>query len=705
MIDPGAIPQFSGDCDVLDGDASALRGVARDVASTGASVDSTWQGMSAFYDAPEAAQLFAATAPIRTRTADLGADVEVVAGALSTYATEVRPIAARLASLQGDAASFVAEARADEDWREDGDKVDAHNGLLRAVDEQVAALMAAERTAANTINALFGGTQWHASDGSADDPAAYGYEGGDVPENAERPWGTPEERDKPWYEDAWDGAWSLGKGIVWDGFINGDVRGLLNLVGFWGQDGSVWSLNTLGETWGGLAKLAASLSPALLAVNHFTALPGLERGELERTLVDFGKGLLAWDRWSEDPARAFGEVAYNVLTIPLAALKIGKVGKVGQAGTVANAADVAGDAGRLARVRSVLGDVGRVVGDQWNRLPSVRELAERLHLVTPDVNMRGLDDVSARADDLRGADEQPPVRGADEQPPDRVPADDPAQREPALVGGREAADEAGAGTGPAGPHGGDGPGDLPPGDLPPGDLPPGDGPRPIDPDARSQAPDGSSWPETQLERINPLPTPAQLDLHRGADGLVDQINGRPVDQYVTELSLERAAAFREAGFSRGQVGPVTSVVFDRLTGRLYEGTNTLVPNRVPSDLHPVLQVRLNELEAQAARSPDGYVYNVDPRTGAPVTGGYPHFSVPGTHAEVQAVNRALYDREAMGYRVTPESLRELVADNRFAYGQNPGRMAPMCPNCAAILGDPQSLVGKRPIDEFRINQP
>jgi hypothetical protein len=668
MIQPDAIPQFAGDCDALDGDASALGTVGRDVAATGAGVDSTWQGMASFYDAPEAAALFAATAPVRAASAAFGADVEAVAGTLHAYAAEVRPIAARLGALQGEARQFVADAQGDDDWREDGDRVDAHNGLVRQVDEQVAALMAAERTAANAINALFGGRQWHASDGREHDPDAYGYDAGQVPEDAGRPWGSPEERDKPWYEDAWDGAVSLGKGVVWDGFVNGDVRGVLNLVGFWGQDGSVWSLDTLGQSWGGLAKLAAGLSPAVLVVNHFTALPGLDKGEAGATLTSFAKGLVAWDRWGEDPARAFGEVAYNVLTIPLAALKVGKAGKAGRAGALAGRAADAGEASRLARLRGTLGDLGRTVGDHWGRLPSVRELAERLDLVTPDVDLRGLDDVAARADELH-------VRA----------------EEPALVGGHP---DPGAGH-----HGGDpGPG---PGHHGGGDAPPPEAPRPIDPDARSLTPDGSPWPRSPLERTAPLPEPGQLDLHRAADGLVDTIDGRPIDDYLRELGEQRAAAYREAGLSRGRVGPVTSVVFDRLTGRLYEATNTMVPRRIPTDLHPVLQARLNELEAQAVRAPSAYVYPLDPRTGLPATGGYPHHSIPGTHAEVQAVNRALYDREAMGYRVTPETLRELVADNRFPFGGTPGRPAPMCPNCTAILGATESLPGKRPVDEFR----
>ena len=157
MINPGAIPQFRGDVDVLEVDASSLRTAGQGVREAGSDVHSTWQGLSAFYEAPEAAQLFAATEPVRSRAGDLGGDLEGVAGTLSGYAAEVRPIAQRLEQLQAEASSFVASVQGDDDWREDGAKVDQHNGLLAAVDQQVLALQDAERRAANAINARFGG--------------------------------------------------------------------------------------------------------------------------------------------------------------------------------------------------------------------------------------------------------------------------------------------------------------------------------------------------------------------------------------------------------------------------------------------------------------------------------------------------------------------------------------------------------------------
>lgn len=67
---------------------------------TGVHVDSAFQGLRGCYSAPEAEQLFATTRPVVTVSDGVGVDVEQVAGALRTYAAEVRPIAARLTQLR-----------------------------------------------------------------------------------------------------------------------------------------------------------------------------------------------------------------------------------------------------------------------------------------------------------------------------------------------------------------------------------------------------------------------------------------------------------------------------------------------------------------------------------------------------------------------------------------------------------------------------
>jgi hypothetical protein len=350
MINPGAIPQFRGDVDVLEVDASSLRTAGHGVRDAGGDVHSSWQGLSAFYEAPEAAQLFAATEPVRSRASDLGGDLEAVAGTLSGYAAEVRPIALRLEQLQGEATSFVAGVQGDDDWREDGAKVDQHNGLLAAVDQQVLALQDAERRAANAINARFGGRQWHAG-GSG--PDTYGPT--EIPANAERPWGAPEEKDEPWWKDVWNGGVSVVKGFFVDGVWE-DLKGLVGFV-------NPFDWDTFSSSWGGLWSLTGKVFYA----------PG-EAGEAWKNL---GKAMVAWDMWSQDPARAFGTALFNVVTLPLAALKIlkaSKVSKLNQAGKADEVAGAAEDAGKLpddaGRLADQLEDAGKLDPD----LPTVDEL-------------------------------------------------------------------------------------------------------------------------------------------------------------------------------------------------------------------------------------------------------------------------------------------------------------------------------------------
>jgi hypothetical protein len=339
MINPGEIPQIPGDIEAVARHGGTLQSEGKSFGSTGSDVHSTWQGLSAFYSAPEAAQLFAATGPVKQKTEAVGSDIAAVGTALVTYADEVRPIKARLASLQSEAQTFVTSVNGDDDWRKDGDKVNHNNQLLSDVNGQLAAWMAAQRSCANAIGRLFGGIQYVEDNGDGTrnqnefgystellNQAAAGHDG--------VPWGKPDERDKPWYQDAGDALVSFGKGVIVDG-LWGTVTGLGNLVGVGGWDG-------LKQSWGGLLKLGLALSPPLLIANQFTALPGLPRGTLPHTLKDTGKALIAWDQWKHDPARAAGNVVFNIASVVFGTKGAGATAKgIGTAAKGTRAAELA----------------------------------------------------------------------------------------------------------------------------------------------------------------------------------------------------------------------------------------------------------------------------------------------------------------------------------------------------------------------------
>ncbi|MGH4016953.1 MAG: hypothetical protein ACRDSL_24095 [Pseudonocardiaceae bacterium] len=376
MINPGEIPQIPGDMDTLAGYAATLQTTGEGFADTGAGVHTTFQGLAPHYIAPEAGQLFAATQPVSTLSADLGGDIGSIGGALGTYAQTVKPIQQRLTALRGQAESFVQEVSGDDDWREDGGKVEQHNTMLTAVNDAVAEWMEAQRVCANTILALYTDKRYRADDGDGVvEDGEFGYTADQLDQalGSEQglPWGTPEQEDEGFFGGLWSGV----KGFFVDGAW-ADLTGLGALVGF---SGSGWSWQTVQDSWGALA--------------HLTILPYLDdvwRGDMspwEATTTvwgnwgQVGQSVLAWDEWSQNPARAFGQVLWNVVTIPIAATKALKpVTATGHAADAGRVASAAGDAGRLSRITTN-------ITDTLNRMPTVddiaRTAAQRLNIQIP----------------------------------------------------------------------------------------------------------------------------------------------------------------------------------------------------------------------------------------------------------------------------------------------------------------------------------
>nr|WP_308406622.1 hypothetical protein [Streptomyces sp. AC555_RSS877] len=340
MLKPGEIPQFQGDLDQLETDCADLNKDAGNVRRTGEDVHSRFQGLSAYYVASEAEVLFAKTKPVADRADAFADDLETVTGALSSYATEVRPLAARLKELKARAGTFVTSVRDDDEWEYDEDKVDEHNRIRDEITATVAAFWAAERTCHNKITALWGGTQMVAGDGS-DRKDQYGFSADDM-KNAKVPWGDPVEEKHHWYEV---GHWV--KSFVWDGFIVdgvwGTVKGLGTLVGFGGWD-------AMGQAWKGLAQLGAGIGLTLNPILG-TAFWLLPEDQLPASIRDSrtamketGKALLAWDEWGRNPGRAAGAVTFNVLTTVFTGGAGAGVSGAGKAGAAAKALSVAGKA-------------------------------------------------------------------------------------------------------------------------------------------------------------------------------------------------------------------------------------------------------------------------------------------------------------------------------------------------------------------------
>jgi hypothetical protein len=95
----------------------------------------------------------------------------------------------------------------------------------------------------------------------------------------------------------------------------------------------------------------------------------------------------------------------------------------------------------------------------------------------------------------------------------------------------------------------------------------------------------------------PLPDSSTLSFGYGADGLIESINGIPVNDYVQDLSKERNDIYRqmqrdrtrlpdgtriEDHFNRRDTGRMHSVLFDRLTGGIFEADNRTLGHHLPT---------------------------------------------------------------------------------------------------------------------------
>jgi Tuberculosis necrotizing toxin len=330
-IDPGAIPGDNLRPDMVEIAAGEIKTIGDDVSDQGGAVVSTWQRLAHHYEAPEAATLFGVMDPVKTNAETFGSNVDRVSSALKTYAAEVEPIKAELAKIKAEAYSFVASIaggvekttysragaiKTTVEWHEDQDSVDANNDLIRRVNAQMVLLWAAERKCANAIYDIIGFP--HIEAASDDNPNGYGAT--EIPDGAETPWGKTVERSESCGEKA---ASAVGH-FVWDGVIVGGIWGTVDglgtlTLGYNPQTGEWFSGDAYGAAWSNLGKLAVGLATAgPLTTPLIAVMPGPAGNFLrdcQMTVVNAGKGLVAWDKWKDDPAAAAGEATFNIASI------------------------------------------------------------------------------------------------------------------------------------------------------------------------------------------------------------------------------------------------------------------------------------------------------------------------------------------------------------------------------------------------------
>ncbi|MFD0494767.1 hypothetical protein [Streptomyces rhizosphaericus] len=379
MIDPASIPEFTGDLEQLDKDVSGLRGDAITIRDGGMHAHSRFQMLEGFYTAPEAGQLFASTWPAAVKADAFAGDLEKVADALDTFAYEIRPLVKRLKQLKADAFAFVDSVEGDDDWTEDEGKVDRHQQLWDGVNAAVAAFQEAERKASTTISGLVGGPKFLADDGSHTrnrKQVMYGYDLDSLQQAKELPWGSPVSQTY----DALDFGHHF-KSFVWDGLVVdniwGGLKGLKTLTGLDGGDAAGKAWGHLGDVVGGIGQYTIKPYDAFMDWAFGEDQDSPDEARQKQAAKDFGKSLVAWDMWSENPARASATVVFNGLT--LGAVPAARVIKGGKAGAAAQGA------AKIGEYLDPLSATFKVGGKAASSLPKLSELT---------ANTRALDNVA-----------------------------------------------------------------------------------------------------------------------------------------------------------------------------------------------------------------------------------------------------------------------------------------------------------------------
>lgn len=341
-VDPAEVPVFTGDEAVLEQKVKALSGAGVKISTAAGDVHTSFGGLRAFYQAPEAEQLFATTQPVQDKALEIGSDLCVIAGALGTYADDIRPLVKRLNDLREAAADFRTKIADDEKWREDGDLTDENLARRDEIAEVWAQFQAAERACHDKIVALVDGTPLMVDDGSHQ-PGMYGYDAEMLKQAESLPWGDAVAESTPGWQ-IWEHAGDFFEGFFVDG-VWGTVTSLGTLVGIHGWDEA-------GQAWKGLGMVATGVAISSIPVvggwygsASDDQLPPWLR-DSRTAMKEAGKAFVAWDQWEENPARAGGTVTFNVLSTVFTAGAGGAVSGAGKAGAAAKALSFAGKAGR-----------------------------------------------------------------------------------------------------------------------------------------------------------------------------------------------------------------------------------------------------------------------------------------------------------------------------------------------------------------------
>ncbi|MBV6701388.1 hypothetical protein KV557_30475, partial [Kitasatospora aureofaciens] len=87
-VNPAEVPVFTGNLTTLDEKVKSISTGGATIATAAGDVHTSFGGLSAFYKAPEADQLFATTKPVSDLGLKLSQDICTISGALGQYSKD-----------------------------------------------------------------------------------------------------------------------------------------------------------------------------------------------------------------------------------------------------------------------------------------------------------------------------------------------------------------------------------------------------------------------------------------------------------------------------------------------------------------------------------------------------------------------------------------------------------------------------------------
>lgn len=196
-------------------------------------------------------------------------------------------------------------------------------------------------------------------------------------------------------------------------------------------------------------------------------------------------------------------------------------------------------------------------------------------------------------------------------------------------------------------------------------------------------PNRQSW-ESKRDELKAKLNQANERARTARDDIEKLKTGQPLTEGGKPVRLRAGGVEFSPGSS-----PVAANVTDMVTGKSFNGLNSPT-NSLPDNLHPVLKGRLGSDRFDLSQA---------------------HGSVPGTHAEIHALNDALWAREEWNggprkgspgadakVTVTEADLKTFSADTAWLKGSKDGTIkagdrAPMCLNCDQLTKGVQNRAG------------